>query len=394
VKLLFIPFVALGPLLALGLSAFGQGPPPSNVRVDPVQVVTLRERRLVTGNLRAARRARVAGEEEGRVLSIEVDEGARVQKGDLLARLDAIRLELDLDVLVAQEAAASALVVERERSKERAQRDLTTVESLVERNAANAKELADAQTVLAEADARFVAAQSQKAVLAARVALLRERIADTEVRAPFDGVVAALFVELGEWVSVGDEILDLVSDELEVWLDVPQRHLAALRGASGPLAIRVGETAETLTTKSWRLVPIVDPVARQMTVIAELSAETGLAPGMSATAWMPVGGEAQRPTVASDALLRNELGPYLFVAVPGAEGAPWTARPVQVEILWREGTRAVVAGPLRAGDATIVEGKERLYPGASVQPVEPPDPARQAETGRNPGREPGPTDGR
>jgi hypothetical protein len=69
--------------------------------------------------------------------------------------------------------------------------------------------------------------------------------------------------------------------------------------------------------------------------------------------------------------MRNEIGPYLYVATPGAEGAPQTATLISVEVLWREGERAVIAigGRLEAGAAAIIEGNQRLYPGAQVMPV-------------------------
>ena len=69
-----LPWLALFSLLT---SAQGGGAP-TNVRVDPVQEAVLQERRLVQGDVKAARRARVASEEAGSVLARSVVEGDRV----------------------------------------------------------------------------------------------------------------------------------------------------------------------------------------------------------------------------------------------------------------------------------------------------------------------------
>jgi RND family efflux transporter MFP subunit len=341
------------------------------VRTDPVRAVELQARRLVTGDVKAARRARVAAEEPGRVLSVEVDEGAHVDAGAVLARLDGTRLALDLDVLAAEQVVARALVDERQADLEQTARDLASVVDLLERHAATQKEVDDARTKQAAANARLAQARSQIAVIDARLAQLRDRLADLEVRAPFAGVVAAVATEAGEWLVAGAAVVDLVSDETEAWLSVPQRQLDALRAKAGPIALKLGDgDAPELEVADWRLVPIVDPELRMLTVIAPLPAGAG-APGLSVQAWVPTAARASYLTVSAAALLRNEIGPYLYVAMPGGEGEPQTALPFQVEVLWREGARAVVAvgGPLQAGAAAIVEGNQRLYPTAAVVPV-------------------------
>jgi RND family efflux transporter MFP subunit len=377
--------VPLAPLAALVLLALPvraqQGPTP--VRVDPVVETELQARRLVTGDVVAKRRSRVAAEESGRLLALEVDEGEHVEAGAVLARLDGKRLELDLVVLEAQAAVAQALVRERESDLERETRELKIVEDLIRRNAASQKEVDDARTAHVTAEARLAQARAEIDVLDARTALLRDRIADLEVKAPFAGVVATVDAEAGEWLDVGAPVVDLVSDDVEAWLQVPQRYLAALREPKGPIAVHVGDAeilaadgpdgagrGASIEVADWRLVPIVDPGVRMLTVIAPLPAGAA-APGMSVRAWVPVGERERYATVASSALLRNETGPYVILAVPRGEGEPHVAMPAQVEVLWREGNRAVVpAGTLEAGAKAIVEGNRRLYPMTPVRPVE------------------------
>jgi RND family efflux transporter MFP subunit len=365
---LALPLLSL--LAATPLAA--QGPPPSPVQVDPVRSETLQQRRLVNGELRAARTSLVAGEEAGRVIALEVEDGQRVAAGDVLARLDAARLELDLAVLAAEAVVAQATLAERESALAQVERDLATIERLVERDAANPKELADAETAVVGARARRDQAAGQIAVLEARAALLRDRIADTTIRAPFAGLVAARHVELGQWLVPGGTVVELVSvDVLDAWLEVPQRFLAPVLAQRGPLAVQLSD-GSALTAVAWRTVQLVDPAARTFAIVARMPEGAALAPGMSLSAWVPTGAEAEQLTVGADALLRNDAGTFLYVAAPAGDGAGSVATPVQVEVRFRVGERAVVTSPrLAAGALAIVEGNERLYPMAPVQPLSP-----------------------
>ncbi|MEM7305890.1 MAG: efflux RND transporter periplasmic adaptor subunit [Planctomycetota bacterium] len=357
-------------LLAAAPPLLAQGPPPSPVRVDPVRQELLQDRRIVTGDLRAARVSTVASEEAGRVVALEVDEGQRVSRGDVLARLDPTRLELELAVLGAQHAAARATLLLREGELEQEERDLATVQNLAERNAANAKEVADQGTAVANARARAAEAGAEIEVLAARADLLGRRLEDTTIRAPFDGLVSALSTELGQWVASGGEVVELVASELEAWIEVPERFLPAVLAQPGPLSLRVADLPEQ-ELADWRAVPIVAPDARAFPIIARVPAAAGLAPGMSVTAWVPTGSSQQHLTVSTDALLRNEAGAYLYVAAPGPGEGATVAMPVQVQVLFRSGDRAVVAGgALQPGAQAIVEGNQRLFPMAPVRPVE------------------------
>ena len=70
-----------------------------------------------------------------------------------------------------------------------------------------------------------------------------------------------------------------------------------------------------------------------------------------------------------DAVLRNEAGAYVLVVRDAGEGAS-IASPVPVDLVYALADRFVVQSPgLSAGDATIIEGGERLMPNAPVRVV-------------------------
>lgn len=379
-----IPHIArsLVPVLFVGLpgllapparaSSAAQGPPPTPVVVDAVREEVLAERRRVTGDLLPAQRSSVATQEAGLVVELAVREGELVERGALLARLDASRLEIERSLLDAQQQVTQAVVIERDSELEQERRDLESLLLLAERDAANPKELADARTALARATARLEQARLELAVIAARRKLLDRRIADTEIRAPFEGLVSRRRCELGEWLGAGSPVVELVSSlRLEAWIDVPQRDFQALITQPGAIRVEVEASGVVLMLESYRILGDIDRAARTFTVVAPLPPESRLAPGMSLRAEVPTSIEAKHLTLSNDALLRNEVGNFVYVAVPDASGAGHQALPMPVEVLFRTSERAVVRSPAIApGMLVIVEGNERLYPTAAVRPMQ------------------------
>jgi RND family efflux transporter MFP subunit len=363
--------VALAALGSAGPAQAQQGPPPAPVRVEAVRKEPVLERRRVTGNIRPHERARVAAREAGVVLEVPVRDGDRVTKGAVLARLDASRLELELAVVTAERASADTLIAGRREELDRARRDLATVRDLAARQAANPRELRDAETEAAVAESRLRNAESTLGVLDARAAVLRRRVEDTTVRAPFGGVVVSRIAATGGWVAEGAAVAEMVSDEVEAWLDVPQRHLQSLASGSGEVRIESDATGRSVVVSSFRALGDVDPRTRTFPLVTPLRADSGLAPGTSVVAWVPTGEKAEHLTIRSDAILRSETGAYVYVAMPGAAGAPHSAVPVPVEVLFvHEGRAAVRSERLTAGALAIVEGNERLFPTAPVLPAE------------------------
>ncbi len=351
-----------------------QGPPPAAVRVDAVRMETVQEHRMVVGEMRALRRSRVATQEPGLVVELPVVEGARVKMGEVLARLDSQRLEVLKRELEADELAVAGLIEERQAMLDWRQRDLDLCRSSFERGAANPRELRDAESALNIALAQLRQAERQREVIRARAELVAERLTDTTIVAPYDGVVVATHADLGEWVGEGDPVAELVSTgRIEAWLDVPQRFFDAVAEPASALRIEIEVRGRRLAVSEVRIVPAVDPVARSFAVIAALDDEGPLgrlAPGMSVTAWVPTGESASRATVSGDAVLRSETGAYVYAARSTSEEGPAMAAVVPVRVLFPLGGRVVVEAPgLGEGDLVVVEGNERLFPMAPIIPL-------------------------
>lgn len=355
--------------LTVALAAVLTGPAhaqmggPAVVIVDAVRLESVQQHRRVTGELRAVRRSSVATREPGLVIEAPVREGTRVKVGDVLARLDSGILRLELKRAEADEAAAAGIVAERNANLTWRERELELYKQSAARGAANVKELLDAESTATIARTRVLQAERLAGVAAVRVELLKMRLADMTVRAPFDGVVLARRAELGEWVGEGDPLVELVSvGEVEAWLDIPQRYFSAVAQRQIEIMISIDSIQERAGADRLRIIPQVDTRSRSFTVVVRFDDHGGrLTPGMSLSAWVPMGGRSDELTVSSDAVLRNDIGAYVYVARGDK------ARPANVRVRFPVDDRVVVeASSLQPGDLVVVEGNERLFPGAPV----------------------------
>lgn len=364
--------------VGVSLGARAQGPPPSPVRMAPVVSEDVAERRMVTGQLRSLRIAEVASQEAGVVVELLVDVGMRVEAGQILAHLDSERLELEKQRTIAERAAAESTVAEEEALLERWQSEVESLVTATERGASNAREQRDADAELRQATARVEKARRDVEVYDARLALLERRVKDMHIAAPFPGVVTQKLTERGEWLSAGDSVCELVqTDELEVVLDVPQRYLtvltarladASLSGAD--LVVMLDRTDSRLGVEQLRIVPQVDERSRTFRIIGRVHDREGaLAAGLSVVGWVPTGARGEHLVVPTDAVMRNDMGAYIYIARQMGEG-PAKAMPANIEVLFEEPGRVVVqAAGVMPGDRVIVEGNDRLYPTAPVTPI-------------------------
>ena len=177
----------------------------------PVVVSIATERLLAPvtaypGTVISRNQARLAAEVEGR-LEWVAEVGSAVRMGETVARLD--------DVLLEQTIRAEQAVVTREQAR------LVYQAAEVKRLAALVRRNSVPQSELDQAIANREMTEAEIAASEARVALTRERLARTELRAPFDGVVTERLLERGEWAESGAAIVRLVDTsllEVQTWI--------------------------------------------------------------------------------------------------------------------------------------------------------------------------------
>ena len=216
------------------------------VRFSPMPVVGHQIERgeivaevMGTGTLEARVRTTISPKISGRIEDILADEGDRISKDNVLVRLDdaelAQQVEIALATLAASQAAVERLKTDRGRAvavASQAKKEYQRIQQLINQSAITESELDKAVEAVAVADAGLARAdaaivEGQQEVLAAEKTLAyhRARLADTEIAAPFDGLIVRRQRDPGDVVVPGSPILQLVSLEqlwISSWIDETQ----------------------------------------------------------------------------------------------------------------------------------------------------------------------------
>ena len=346
-----------------------QGPPPASVRVGQVDLRTLQQRAPVIGRLQEVRRVTVTAEVEGKVVDLAVDEGQRVTGGEsVVAKIDDVWAKLALQ-------AADAGVTETRANLDQAQSDARQLEQLLAAGSAREKEAQDAQTLLAGTRAQLDRMQAERDRM--EVELQR-----TTVLAPFDGLVSRKLVEAGQWVEVGEGLVELISvGEIDALVDVPERLVGNL-SVGTPVQVNIDAMQLELTGEIVSIRPDATNASRTFPVKVRLSdPDARLKAGMSITALIPLQDQDEYITVPRDAVLYNNTGAEVWYAA--SMGGPTPAALAEpVRVLFGVDDRYAVEplpggqGPaLTQGTRVVVEGAERLFPTRPLQIVDEPSAA-------------------
>ncbi len=153
------------------------------------------------GTVKACRRSKLAPATGGQVARLSVREGDRVEDGQILMIIWNDDLEARVQLAQSEELAASARVQEACLNAEVAKREAERQQRLASQRLV-AEEIVDRATTEAKArEAACQATQAAREVSRASTAAARADLARTVLRAPFDGVVAEVNAELGEFVT-------------------------------------------------------------------------------------------------------------------------------------------------------------------------------------------------
>ncbi len=189
-----------------------------------------------TGTLEPRVRVTISPKISGRINEILADQGDRVSKGDVLVRLDNDELTQQVEIaqatLAASQAAVDRLKTDRTRAvavADQARREHQRIQQLMSQSAITESELdkavesvAIADAGLSRTDAAIVEGQQQVLAAEKTLAYHRARLGDTEITAPFDGLIVQRQRDPGDVVVPGSPILQLVSLEqlwISAWID-------------------------------------------------------------------------------------------------------------------------------------------------------------------------------
>jgi RND family efflux transporter MFP subunit len=359
-------------VVALGACAKAE-PPPAKAEPPPAPVVIatattgeLIDEWVFVGEVRSLRSAQLAPGAAGEIVMLEVREGDRVEAGDLLAELDKRQAKARLSAAVSSRH-------ESERELEQAHREAKRAAQL---DAIISSEEIEQQAVRAEG------LEARKRRLGAEIQAAKAQLSEYKIIAPFDGIVTARYVDIGQWLKPGETALELVAvDDVEILVEVRPELIAHVRvGATvnlrpgGGLRGRttLGPEAARVSAEIVGVVPSLDPATRTLKIrIRPLEARPWLLPGAPVDVGFAVRfdtHELERGVlVPRDALVLGAVDTRVIVIIDGH------AKPILVDVHATADDQALVSGVgLESGAVVVTRGNERLRPGQAVRVLDEP----------------------
>ena len=319
----------------------GEVLPIADVKLTTASDIKVPRVLTLSGTLTGSEQAKVAAGAAGKVVATFVERGQVVKKGAVLVQLDARAVRAQ-----SEEAAAQLESLKAQRAQ--AELDCARTQHMFDKGAISKAEYDRAHTQCETSKWSVSAAEAHKTLTA-------EALRDTQIRAPFAGMIVERNVTAGEYVRVDSPVVTLVEvDALRVELTVPEADLVQVhQGMTVDFRVAANDGGHVYQGK----IRYVGPSVRQQTrdAVVEAVVDNGthdLRPGMFVTAKVALG-ERTLPGVPETAVRLDGVQHHVFVEV----GGRLEDRLVQVADSTR-GLVPVVDG-LKAGDRVVAQ----LLPG-------------------------------
>lgn len=229
---------------------------------------------------------------------------------------------------------------------------------------------------------RINQAQARVDSQTAEVDKLGDQLFKHTMRSPFSGVVVKQMVEVGDWVSRGQVVAEIVELEtIHIRVFVPEEQISGLltfvdqrsRTSREPVQVRVKIDAlggEEIPGELYRIIPQADQRSRAFPVLVKVKNQRIgnqflIGAGMLAHAILPVGDSGLHMLVPKDAIVLGGRSETVMVVRETPMGLQAVAVPVVTGTAYDD--LLVVQGDLQPGDKVVIEGNERLRPGQPVQ---------------------------
>jgi len=299
-----------------------------------VQIVENKSRPMtdeVVGTVRAKLHATLEARLSGHIEKMPVALGEKVHRGQLIARINAGEIAARLEQV--------------EASLEEADRNWKRIATLFEQQSATRAE--------------YDTAQTRQRIAKGAVAEAKAMMGYVEITAPFDGIVAKKWADVGDLAAPGKPLIDIEDPSaLQMEADVPEGIAAGIQQDSR-LGIRVGSADTELTGVVREIAPVADPNSRTFHVKLDLPPAAGLMPGQFARLAVPVG-EARTIRVPAAAVIQRGQLELVFVVANGR------AQMRIVRIGRHVAAECEVVSGLNSGDQVVTEGAANLTDGQPV----------------------------
>lgn len=288
----------------------------------------------VNGTILPSEEVDLSSEINGKIVKIYFDEGSKVNKGDLLVKLNDSELQVQKKKLEMQ--------IKLYSEKEKRFRQLLDIKGVSQEEYDNA--LNELNSIKADVD------------------LIQVQIEKTEIRAPFDGTIGLKNVSEGATVTPAITIASVQqTDPIKIDLNIPERNALQIHKGDTIYFYMEGNV-ERFVGKIYAIEPRIDPVTHTLPIRAICSNKDGkIIPGVFARVELILEEVANTYMIPTEAVIPDLRGSKVFISRNGK------AVSAGIETGIRNDTTIQVINGLNAGDTIITTGIMMLRPGMSIQ---------------------------
>lgn len=326
-----------------------------------------------SGYVTARRKSTVSAKVTGKVTEILVEEGMKVEAGQVLARLDSSNVDKSLHLAEAQAESARKALDETKANLNKAERELKRITALAAEKVSSQSDLDHAEAEAKSLQARLERQLADVAVAEREIALWKQQLEDMVVRAPFAGIVTSKDAQPGEMISPMSAggftrtgictIVDMSSLEIEV--DVNESYIN--RVSSGqPVEGTLDAYPEwQIPCKVIAIIPTADRQKATVKVrVGFVKLDPRILPDMSAKVAFRSSGEVKvaerKITIPKSAVQQRE-----------GRDVVWLVRNGRVErrsvtLGGTQGDDVIIAAGLIGGERVVMDVPANLSDGARV----------------------------
>jgi RND family efflux transporter MFP subunit len=342
------------------------GPPATLITVTKAETRTLELTEESVGSLENFLDPKVGAEVAGRVVRVHSFVGKKVKRGDLLAEIDPVDLEIQARADAAEVGKLEALVANQERIVANQQR-------LVEKNFIS-------QNALDESLAQGKALKESLLAARARLDGNSNALRKTRVVAPIDGEVEVQIVAAGDYVKVGDPMLQLVGTQrLNAHLPFPESAAPRLKLGLPVRIISPLVPDLVIQAKIDEIRPTITATSRALDVIVKFDSDGKLRGGGTVNAYVVTGRKPNAIVVPEHAVVLRPAGKVVYLVDEGKA----VQRIVQTGV--KQGGFVEITAGLTGGETIAVDGAGFLTNNANVAIAQPPGEKGATPTARRPG---------
>jgi RND family efflux transporter MFP subunit len=379
-----IVVVLLLVLAVAGTTWWLKRPKPVAVRTVAVQESSSGGQKTLlnaSGYVTARRVATVSSKVSGKVTEVLVEEGMKVEAGQILARLDSSNTEKSLHLAEAQLESARKALDETGANLDQAEREFRRMTQLASEKIATQSDLDRTEAEAKSLKARLGKQMADVEVAGREVAVWKQQLDDTVIRAPFSGIVTSKNAQPGEMISPMSAgggftrtgictIVDMSSLEIEV--DVSESYINRVEPGQPVEATLDSYPDWRIPAKVIAIIPTAD--RQKATVKVRVGFEKldpRVLPDMGVKAAFQSSGSSGGDSAVAN---RSVVVPKAAVRQRDGRDVVWVVRGGQVErravtVGAAQGNEVTIVAGLSGGDRVVVEGPDNLAENATITEI-------------------------